>query len=123
MPKVTQPVSSKPGLKLEQCALESEHLRSRLGCLSLPLVSCFIFQVTKVTCSLEEKNSESTKQEVRGFPSGSVVKNPPAIQEPQEPWVRRSPGGHGDPLQNPTDRAAWQATVHRVAESNRTEAT
>ena len=64
------------------------------------------------------KNSESTKQEVRGFPSGSVVKNPPAIREPQEPWVRRSPGrGHGDPLQNPMDRAAWQATVHRVAKS------
>ena len=37
----------------------------------------------------------------------------------------RSPGGgHGDPLQyscleNPMDRGAWQATVHRVAK-NRT---
>ena len=36
----------------------------------------------------------------------------------------RSPGvGHGNPLQyscleNPTDKGAWQATVHRVAESN-----
>ena len=35
----------------------------------------------------------------------------------------RSPGrGHGNPLQyycleNPTDRGAWQATVHRVAKS------
>ena len=31
-------------------------------------------------------------------------------------------GGHGHPLQyscleNPVDRAAWQATVHRVSES------
>ena len=31
-------------------------------------------------------------------------------------------GGHGDPLQyscleNPMDREAWQATVHRVAKS------
>ena len=35
----------------------------------------------------------------------------------------RSPeGGHGNPLQyscleNPTERGAWQATVHRVAQS------
>ena len=39
----------------------------------------------------------------------------------------RSPGrGHGDPLQyscleNLVDRGAWQATVHRVAESFMTE--
>ena len=37
-------------------------------------------------------------------------------------------GGHGNPLQyscleNPTDRGAWRATVHRVAELNMTEAT
>ena len=35
---------------------------------------------------------------------------------------RSSEGGHGNPLQyscleNPTDRGAWQATVHRVANS------
>ena len=41
----------------------------------------------------------------------------------------RSPGGgHGKPLQyscpeNPVDTGAWQATVHRVTESNTTEAT
>ena len=40
----------------------------------------------------------------------------------------RSPGGgHGNPLQysclgNVMDRGAWQATVHRVAESVTTEA-
>ena len=42
-------------------------------------------------------------------------------------WVGRSPGGgNGYTLQyscleNPLDRAAWQATVHRVAESDMTE--
>ena len=41
----------------------------------------------------------------------------------------RSPGGgNGNPLQysyleNPMDRGAWQATVHRVAESDTTKAT
>ena len=43
--------------------------------------------------------------------------------------VGRSPGGgHGYPLQyscleNPMDRGAWRATIHRVAESDTTEAT
>ena len=37
-------------------------------------------------------------------------------------------GGNGNPLQyfcleNPTDRGAWLAMVHRVAESDTTEAT
>ena len=37
-------------------------------------------------------------------------------------------GGHGNPLQrsclkNPMDRGAWRATVHRVTESDTTEAT
>ena len=41
---------------------------------------------------------------------------------------RSSGGGHGNPLQyscleNPMDRAAWQATVHRVTESDMTERT
>ena len=39
------------------------------------------------------------------------------------PGLERSPGGgHGNPLQyscleNPMDRAAWRATVHRVMKS------
>ena len=39
------------------------------------------------------------------------------------PWSERSPGGgHGNPLQdscleNPMDRGAWRATVHRVTQS------
>ena len=44
------------------------------------------------------------------------------IQVP--PWTGKSPwkGGHGNPLQyscleNPVDTGAWQATVHRVAQS------
>ena len=45
------------------------------------------------------------------------------------PGSGRSPGGgQGSPIQysyleNPMDRGAWQAAVHRVAESDGTEAT
>ena len=45
------------------------------------------------------------------------------------PGLGRSPGGgHGNLLQyscleNPLDRGAWRATVHRVAELDTTEAT
>ena len=63
-----------------------------------------------------------------GFPSGSAVKNPSAMQEKLETWIRslsqeRFPGErHDNPLQysfleNPMDRGACQATVHRVAKS------
>ena len=58
----------------------------------------------------------------------ALVKNPPANtgdikDESLIPGSGRSPGGgHGNPLQcscleNPMDRGAWQATVHRVAKS------
>ena len=33
----------------------------------------------------------------RGFPGGSAVKNPPAMQEPHETWVQSS--GWEDPLE------------------------
>ena len=57
-----------------------------------------------------------------------MIKNPPANSEDLRtmgliPGSGRSPaGGHGKPLQyscleNPLDREAWRATVHRVAES------
>ena len=45
------------------------------------------------------------------------------------PGLGRFPGGgHGNPLQyscleNPMDRGAWQAIVHRVAKSQTSEAT
>ena len=43
-------------------------------------------------------------------------------------WGRSTGGGYGNPLQytlldNPMDRGAWQATVHRVKESDITEET
>ena len=63
-----------------------------------------------------------------------VVKNPPAnagdIRDVDSiPGLGRSPGGgHGNPLQyscqeNPMDRGAWRATVHRVAQLDTTEVT
>ena len=59
-----------------------------------------------------------------------MVKNPPANARDIKdvgsiPGSGKSLGeGNGNPLQyscleNPTDRGAWQATVHRVAESTR----
>ena len=63
-----------------------------------------------------------------------VVKNPPANAGDLRnagliPGSGRSSGkGHGNPLQhscleNPMDRGAWQAIVHRVAESDTAEVT
>ena len=57
-----------------------------------------------------------------GFPGGSVVGNPPAMQGEMGliPVSGRSPGeGNGNPLQyscldNPMDRGNWQATIHGV---------
>ena len=56
------------------------------------------------------------------YPGSPVVKNPPAIvrNEGLIPGLGRTPGeGNVNLLQyfcleNPTDRGAWQATVHRV---------
>ena len=63
-----------------------------------------------------------------------MVKNPSANagdirEESLIPESGRSPGGgHGHPLQcscleNPMDRRAWRATIHRVAELDTTEVT
>ena len=65
---------------------------------------------------------------------GSVVQKLPANagdggHEGLLPGSGRSPGGgHGNPLQyscleNPRDRETWQATGHRLAESDTTEVT
>ena len=62
----------------------------------------------------------------RGFPGGSVVKNPPAKagnagEASSVPGWGRSPGGgNGNPLQyscleNPMDRGAWQRSMHSGA--------
>ena len=58
-----------------------------------------------------------------------MVKNPPAnagdINACSIPELGRSPGeGNDNPcLENPMDRGAWQATVHRVAKSRTRQAT
>ena len=59
-----------------------------------------------------------------------VVKNPPAnAGNIMIPGLGRSPGGgHGNPfqyscLENPMDRGASWATVHRAAEPDMTEVT
>jgi len=63
-----------------------------------------------------------------GFPGSTVVKNLPASTEETEDarsihGLGRSPGeGNGNSLQyscleNPMDRGAWWATVHRVTKS------
>ena len=64
---------------------------------------------------------------MEGFPRGSAVKNPPAMQEAQE--LRVQSLGQKDPLEegmathssiglkNPMDRGAWRAAVHRVTKS------
>ena len=61
----------------------------------------------------------------KGFPAGSVVKNPSAnARDAGEvgliPGLARSPGGgNGNSLQyfclgNPMDRGAWRATVYEI---------
>ena len=76
--------------------------------------------------------NQGTK-EMGGFPAGSAIKNPPAIQWNAGdvgliPASGRSPGeGYGNPPQysclgNPMVRGAWMTTVHGVGEeSDRTE--
>ena len=57
-----------------------------------------------------------------------MVKNLPVNvgDEDSIPGLGRSPGGgnvnpfHYSYLENPVDRGAWRATVHRVAESDTT---
>ena len=66
---------------------------------------------------------------IRGFPDGSMVKNPPANTGDTGliTRLRRSPGGgNGSPLlysclENPMGRGAWLATAHGVAGSDTAE--
>ena len=72
----------------------------------------FCLQVSKIYLSL-------------CFPGGSVVKNLSANAGDlgSIPGLGRSPGvGNGNPLQysyleNPMDRGAWRAIIHRIAQS------
>ena len=72
----------------------------------------------------QTKKSEfgAEKGSFQGFPGGSAVKNPPAVQEMQEMWVRSL--GQEDPLEAGMathssiltwwilmDRGAWRAIV------------
>ena len=88
--------------------------------------SRLIYLVNSEASSLGKKLvMRSTMDLDWGFPSGSVVKNPPvnAGDASLMPGSGRCPGeGNGNPLQyfcveNPMDREAWQATVHGVAKS------
>ena len=62
---------------------------------------------------------------LHGFPGGSVVKNPPAMQKnlASVPRLGRSPGKeNGNPLQyscqgKPVDREAWWAIAHGVGKN------
>ena len=64
-----------------------------------------------------------------GFPGGSIGKESACNVGDLglTPGLGRSPGGgHGNPVQypclmSPMDRGAWQATVHRVVESDTTQ--
>ena len=72
-----------------------------------------------------EKNKRQVVGGIKGFPSGAVVKNPPADvgEAVLIPRRGRSPReGNGNTFQysclgSPMDRGAWQATVHKVAKS------
>ena len=79
---------------------------------------------SKITYELNK--SKLTK----GFLGGSVVKNLPAVHEPQETWVQSLCGQSTCPLEEgmathssigvwriPMERGAWWATVHGVAMS------
>ena len=82
--------------------------------------------------SFNQDNKEFTGKYGRlGFPEGSEVKSPPAVQKNtcnagDLSWIPtsgKSPGeGNVNPLQyscleNPMDSGTWQATVHGVAKS------
>ena len=62
----------------------------------------------------------------KGFPGGSMVKNPPVIAG-SIPGSGRSPRGENGNtfqyscLENPMGRGAWQAAVHGIAESDMNE--
>ena len=74
---------------------------------------------------------ETTLVELWGFPSGLDSKESDCNvgNLSSVPGSGRSPGeGNGNPLQyscleNPMDRGAWRATVHRVTESDATDGT
>ena len=79
-----------------------------------PWPEAYGIQTAPVGAGTNPQNQPSNILE-RGFPGGSVVKNPPEMQETQVRSMksRRLPGeGNGNPLQNsrlwnPMDRGVW----------------
>ena len=79
----------------------------------------------------EGKMGQAGSGKIKGFPGGSDSKE--SACNAGYPGLipgsgRSSGGGHDNPLQyscldNPTDRGAWKATVHKVKESDMTEVT
>ena len=105
---------------LNPCLLCLLHCRQILYLLS-HWGSLSYTSIYKATCILKPlKNTDA-----EDFPGGPVVKNPPANAGDMGSVAGsgRSPGiGNGNLLQyscleNPIDREAWWATVHRVAKS------
>ena len=90
--------------------------------------TCLLFTCLAIDCLLLRAETASlrlSKELYWGFPGGSVVNNLPASAGDAGdmgliPGLERSPGEkHGNPLQyscleNPVDRRAWRAAVHRV---------
>ena len=66
--------------------------------------------------------NKEKRKEMKGLPSGSVVKNSPANAGDTDsiPWRRNGNPPKYSCLENPMDRGTWQATVHGVAESDMT---
>ena len=95
------------------------YISEELGCPSLPAQGC----AHQLAIS-PNPVIYGCLQRFQGFLSGSSVKNPPAMQEPQETQVQSL--GWEDPLEEGMathssilvmDRGAWQVTVHGVAKS------
>ena len=98
------------------------------------------FSLSRLLAGKGRESSVCVHMQIIGLgPGGSVVKNPPAKagdvgsslgqEDPlKEKMASHSPGGgHGNPpqyscLENDMDRGAWWATVHRVAELDKSEA-
>ena len=106
-------------------------------------LNCLVSFQQLLSLGLHRDTTETTQQQQQQFKRSPckctgasqvalVLKNPLANAGDTRdmcliPGSRRSPGGrNGNPLQyscleNPMDIVAWQATVHRVTESGRTE--
>ena len=87
------------------------------------------YKITNQYVSKVSQKNKGRLSNYQGFPGGSEVKASACNVGDlgSIPRSGRSPGeGNGNSLQylcqeNPTDREAWRATVHRVTESDTTE--